>query len=32
MKTKDGYMQGYNAQAAVGGTAQIIVAHAFPAD
>lgn len=27
MKTKDGYIQGYNAQAAVDGTAQIIVAH-----
>ena len=27
MKTKDGYVQGYNAQAAVDGTAQIIVAH-----
>jgi transposase len=25
--TKDGYIQGYNAQAAVDGTAQIIVAH-----
>ena len=25
--TKDGYIQGYNAQAAVGGAAQIIVAH-----
>ena len=27
MLTKDGYIQGYNAQAAVDGTAQIIVAH-----
>ena len=27
MKTKDGYIQGYNAQAAVDGCAQIIVAH-----
>ena len=27
MKTKDGFIQGYNAQAAVDGTAQIIVAH-----
>ena len=27
MKTKDGYIQGYNAQAAVDGTAQIIVSH-----
>jgi transposase len=27
LKTKDGYVQGYNAQAAVDGTAQIIVAH-----
>ena len=27
MKTKDGYIQGYNAQAAVDGEAQIIVAH-----
>ena len=27
MKTKDGYIQGYNAQAAVDGAAQIIVAH-----
>jgi transposase len=26
-KTKDGYIQGYNAQAAVDGTAQIVVAH-----
>jgi transposase len=28
LKTKDGYIQGYNAQAAVDATAQIIVAHA----
>jgi len=27
LKTKDGYIQGYNAQAAVDGDAQIIVAH-----
>jgi transposase len=27
MKTADGFIQGYNAQAAVDGTAQIIVAH-----
>jgi transposase len=27
MKTKDGFIQGYNAQAAVDATAQIIVAH-----
>jgi transposase len=27
MKTKDGFIQGYNAQAAVDGTAQVIVAH-----
>jgi transposase len=27
LKTKDGYIQGYNAQAAVDGTTQIIVAH-----
>lgn len=27
LKTKDGYIQGYNAQAAVDGQAQIIVAH-----
>ena len=29
--TKDGYIQGYNAQAAVDGEAQIIVAHALTA-
>lgn len=29
LKTKDGYIQGYNAQAAVDGEAQIIVAHAL---
>jgi transposase len=29
--TKDGYIQGFNAQAAVDGTAQIIVAHALTA-
>jgi hypothetical protein len=27
MKTKDGFIQGYNAQAAVDATAQVIVAH-----
>jgi transposase len=27
LKTKDGYVQGYNAQAAVDATAQVIVAH-----
>ena len=27
LKTKDGYIQGYNAQAAVDGEAQVIVAH-----
>ena len=27
--TKDGYIQGYNAQAAVDGAAQIIVAHSL---
>jgi transposase len=31
LKTKDGYIQGYNAQAAVDATAQIIVAHALTA-
>jgi transposase len=29
LKTKDGYIQGYNAQVAVDGTAQIIVAHSL---
>jgi hypothetical protein len=29
LKTKDGYIQGYNAQAAVDATAQIIVAHSL---
>ncbi len=29
LKTKDGYIQGWNAQAAVDGTDQIIVAHAL---
>jgi transposase len=29
LKTKDGFIQGYNAQAAVDGKAQIIVAHAL---
>jgi hypothetical protein len=29
LKTKDGYIQGYNAQAAVDGAAQIIVAHSL---
>src|SRR5205814_4010650 len=27
LKTKDGFIQGYNAQAAVDGEAQVIVAH-----
>ena len=31
LKTKDGYIQGYNAQAAVDAKAQIIVAHALTA-
>ncbi len=31
LKTKDGYIQGYNAQAAVDGTAQIIVSHGLTA-
>lgn len=31
VKTKDGFIQGYNAQAAVDGTAQIIVAHGLTA-
>jgi transposase len=31
LKTKDGYIQGYNAQAAVDGQAQIIVAHGLTA-
>ena len=31
LKTKDGYIQGYNAQAAVDAEAQIIVAHALTA-
>ncbi len=31
MKTKDGFIQGYNAQAAVDATAQVIVAHAVDA-
>ena len=31
LKTKDGYIQGYNAQAAVDGTAQVILAHAVTA-
>lgn len=29
LKTKDGYIQGYNAQAAVDGKAQVILAHAL---
>jgi transposase len=29
LKSKDGFIQGYNAQAAVDGTAQVIVAHAI---
>ena len=32
LKTKDGYIQGYNAQAAVDATAQIIVAHTLDAN
>ncbi len=32
MKTKDGFIQGYNAQAAVDGQAQIIVAHGLTND
>ena len=32
LKTKDGYIQGYNAQAAVDATAQIIVAHTLSND
>ena len=31
LKTKDGYIQGYNAQAAVDGQAQVIVAHSLVA-
>ena len=31
LKTKDGYIQGYNAQAAVDGEAQVIVAHSLVA-
>jgi transposase len=31
LKTKDGYIQGFNAQAAVDGTAQLIVAHGLTA-
>jgi transposase len=31
LKTRDGYIQGYNAQAAVDGAAQIIVAHGLTA-
>jgi transposase len=31
LKTKDGYLQGYNAQAAVDGEAQVIVAHGLVA-
>lgn len=31
LKTKDGYIQGYNAQAAVDATAQIVVAHGLTA-
>jgi transposase len=32
MKTKDGFIQGYNAQAAVDGAAQVIVAHGLTND
>src|SRR3974377_1763332 len=31
LKTKDGFIQGYNAQAAVDATAQVIVAHSLDA-
>ena len=31
MKAKDGFIQGYNAQAAVDATAQVIVAHGLDA-
>ena len=31
MKTKDRFIQGYNAQAAVDATAQVIVAHGLDA-
>lgn len=31
MKTKDGFIQGYNGQAAVDGAAQVIVAHVLDA-
>ncbi len=31
MRTKDGFIQGYNAQAAVDATAQVIVAHGLDA-
>jgi hypothetical protein len=31
LKTKDGYIQGYNAQAAVDAQAQIMVAHTLSA-
>ena len=31
MKTKDGFIQGYNAQAAIDATAQVIVAHGLDA-
>ena len=31
MKTKDGFIQGHNAQAAVDATAQVIVAHGLDA-
>ena len=31
MKTKDGFIQGYNAQAAVDATAQVVVAHGLDA-
>jgi len=32
MKTKDGFIQGYNAQAAVDAEAQVIVAHGLDAN
>ena len=32
MKTKDGFIQGYNAQAAVDAEAQVVVAHGLDAN
>ena len=31
LKTKDGFIQGYNAQAAVDATAQVIITHSLDA-